>query len=189
MKAKIKDLLDVYHYEVSKTTKNKNRVYNFEKYKMINIINIKNIIESSNYEIDKYNIFYIYEPKLRIVMSLDIGNRIIDHYVAKYILIPKLDKYLDIRNVASRKNMGMSYGIKLLKKYIELNKKYDNLYVLKIDIKKYLGDGFKMTYSSDAKIKYASGKIVTYKKTKMPDDLVTLENGDRKYYCSISYKK
>ena len=137
MKVKIKDLLDVYHYEVSKTTKNKNRVYNFEKYKMINIINIKNIIESSNYEIDKYNIFYIYEPKLRIVMSLDIGNRIIDHYIAKYILIPKLDKYLDIRNVASRKNMGMSYGIKLLKKYIELNKKYDNLYVLKIDIKKY----------------------------------------------------
>ena len=120
MKAKIKDLLDVYHYEVSKTTKNKNRVYNFEKYKMINIINIKNIIESSNYEIDKYNIFYIYEPKLRIVMSLDIGNRIIDHYIAKYILIPKLDKYLDIRNVASRKNMGMSYGIKLLKNYIEL---------------------------------------------------------------------
>ena len=53
-------------------------------------------------------------------MSLDIGNRIVDHYIAKYILIPKLNKYLDIRNVASRKNMGMSYGIKLLKKYIEL---------------------------------------------------------------------
>ena len=59
----------------------------------------------------------------------------------------------------------------------------------KIDIKKYIGDGFKMTYSSDAKIKYSSGKIVTYKKTKKENDLVTLENGDRKYYCSISYKK
>lgn len=137
MEVKIKDLLDVYHYEVSKTTKNKNKVYNFEKYKMINIINIKKIIESGEYEIDKYNIFYIYEPKLRIIMSLDIANRIVDHYIAKYILIPKLDKYLDIRNVASRKNMGMSYGIKLLKKYIELNKKYNNLYVLKIDISKY----------------------------------------------------
>ena len=57
MKVKIKDLLDVYHYEVSKNTKNKNRVYNFEKYKMLNIINIKEIIESGNYEINKYNIF------------------------------------------------------------------------------------------------------------------------------------
>ena len=57
MEVKIKDLLDVYHYEVSKNTKNKNRVYNFEKYKMLNIINIKEIIESGNYEINKYNIF------------------------------------------------------------------------------------------------------------------------------------
>lgn len=137
MEVKINDLLDVYHYEVSKTTKNKSRVYNFEKYKMLNIINIKEIIEKSEYEIEKYNIFYIYEPKLRIIMSLDISNRIVDHYIAKYILIPKLDKYLDIRNIASRKNMGMSYGIKLLKKYVELNKKYDNLYVLKLDISKY----------------------------------------------------
>ena len=137
MEVKITDLLDVYHREVSKTTKNKNRVYNFEKYKIINIINIKKILEEGKYEIEKYNIFYIYEPKLRIIMSLDIANRIVDHYIAKYILIPKLDKYLDIRNVASRKNMGMSYGIKLVKKYIESNKKYDNLYVLKLDISKY----------------------------------------------------
>ena len=139
------DLLDVYNNEVSKNTKNKRKVYNFEKHKMIHLYNIKSKIENNKYEINNYNIFNIYEPKLRIIMSLSIENRIVDHYLSKYILLPKLDKYLDIRNVASRKNMGMSYGVKLLKKYIEKNKKYDNIYVLKIDISKYF-------YSIDHKV-------------------------------------
>ena len=137
MKVNIQDLISIYEKEVSRNTKNKDKVYRFEKYKMLNISNIKNIIESGNFFITKYNIFYIYEPKLRIIMSLDIGNRIIDHYIAKHILLNKLDKYLDIRNVASRKNMGMNYGINLVKKYIEKHKKYNNFYVLKLDIKKY----------------------------------------------------
>lgn len=137
VKVNIKDLLYVYEKEVSKNTKNKYKIYNFEKYKMMNIINIKNSIENNTYSIGKYNIFYIYEPKLRIIMSLSIKDRIVDHYISKYILLPKINKYLDIRNVASRKNMGMSYGIKLLKKYIEVNKKYKNIYVLKMDISKY----------------------------------------------------
>lgn len=55
----------------------------------------------------------------------------------KNILYPKLTKYLDIRNIASRKGMGLSYGSKLLKKYLEKHKKYDNIYALKIDISKF----------------------------------------------------
>lgn len=137
MKVDIKDLIHIYEKEVSKNTKNKRKVYNFEKYKMLNIINIKKILEEGSYHIDRYNIFYIYEPKLRIIMSLDIGNRIVDHYIAKYILGFKLEKYLDIRNVASRKNMGMYYGLNLVKKYIEKHKKYDSFFVLKLDIRKY----------------------------------------------------
>ena len=70
-------------------------------------------------------------------MSLNIKDKIINHYVTRYILIPKLEKYLDIRNTATRKNMGYNYAIKLLKKYIEINKKYDKFYILRIDISKY----------------------------------------------------
>ena len=33
--------------------------------------------------------------------------------------------------------MGTDYGIKLVKKYIELNKKYKEFYILKLDISKY----------------------------------------------------
>lgn len=104
---------------------------------MINIESIYDCLISNNYNIGKYNIFIIKYPKYRIVMSLNIRDKIVNHYITIYSLIPKLSKYLDSRNIATRKDMGCAYGIKLLKKYIELNKKYENFYVLKLDIKKY----------------------------------------------------
>ena len=38
-------------------------------------------------------------------LSINIKDKIINHYVSRFILIPKLDKYLDIRNCATRKNI------------------------------------------------------------------------------------
>ena len=137
VKVNVNDVLSIYEKEVSINTKNKIKVYNFEKNKIENIYDIKNIIENNNYYISKYNIFTIDKPKYRIIMSLDMKDKIINHYVSRYILLPKLDKYLDIRNTATRKNMGYDYAIKLLKKYIEINKKYNKFYILKIDISKY----------------------------------------------------
>lgn len=137
MKVNVYDLLDIYEKEVSKNTKNKKKVNNFERNKIINIYSIKNIIESNNYKVNKYNIFSINSPKYRIVMSINIKDKIINHYVTRYILIPKLDKYLDVRNCATRKNMGYDYAIKLLLKYLEENKKYGKFYILRIDISKY----------------------------------------------------
>lgn len=48
-------------------------------------------------------------PKYRIIMSQGIYDKIINHYVTRYILEYKLSKYLDNRNFATRKNMGSSY--------------------------------------------------------------------------------
>ena len=70
-------------------------------------------------------------------MSLNIVDKLINHYISRTVLIPKLERYLDIRNVGTRKNMGTSYGLKLLKKYLTLNKKYGEFYALKLDISKY----------------------------------------------------
>lgn len=107
MKVNVNDIIDIYEKEVSVNTKNKRKVYNFEKNKMENIYDIVRIIESGNYKINKYNIFTISSPKYRVIMSLDMKDKIINHYVSRFILLPKLDKYLDIRNCATRKNMGM----------------------------------------------------------------------------------
>ncbi len=133
MKFEFDKLLDIYNREISKNTKNKKKIYYYDLYKFSNLNKLGDI---NKFDI-KYNIFYIKDPKYRIIMSMNIGEKIVSHYIAKYILLPKIDKYLDMRNVASRKKMGYSYGVKLLKRYIEENKKYGDFYVLKLDISKY----------------------------------------------------
>ena len=115
-------VLELYEKEISKNVKSKRKVYNFEKYKMQNISEIVKAIDNNNFKINKYNIFLITEPKHRIVMSLNVKDKIINHYVARYVLETNLTKYLSSKNVATRKEMGADYGIKLIKKYLELNK-------------------------------------------------------------------
>ena len=50
-------IIDMYDNVVSKNTKNKQKIEKFNDYYSINIINIKNIINSGNYIPGKYNIF------------------------------------------------------------------------------------------------------------------------------------
>ncbi len=137
MKITLDEALDVYFNVVSKNCRNKNKLFRFERTMMTILIDNINRVNNNNYTPGKYNIFLIRRPKFRIVMSLSIIDKIINHVVTTKYLIPTLDKYLNFRNVATRKGMGADYGVRLVKKYIEENKKHDKFYVLKMDISKY----------------------------------------------------
>lgn len=137
MKVSLFDLLLIYETEVKKNVRNKKKILYFEKHKMEYLVDIKNVLENNLYNGGRYNIFLVFEPKVRVIMAQGIYDKIINHYVTRYILIPKLEKYLNDRNCATRKGMGTSYAIKLLKKDIESFKKYDKFYFLKLDISKY----------------------------------------------------
>lgn len=131
-------IIDMYDNVVSKNTKNKVKINKFNDYYSINIINIKNIINSGNYIPGKYNIFLVREPKIRIIMSQNITDKVINHLVSKYYLIDIFDKSFIDSNIATRINKGTHYGIKLTKKYLnEMKRKYDDFYYLKFDISKY----------------------------------------------------
>lgn len=132
--------------KVLKTVRNKKLVNDFETYKIEHIINIKNRLKNESKLISKYNIFLIKDPKYRIIMSLNIEDKIINHLIAKYILERTFENKFTNNMVATRVGKGTSYGIKLLRKYLnKMKRKYDNFYVLKIDISKYF-------YSIDHKI-------------------------------------
>ena len=62
----------------------------FERYKLEYLQIASDCLNNGNYNGGTYNIFMIYEPKLRIIMSLSIRDRVVDHYVARYILLPKI---------------------------------------------------------------------------------------------------
>lgn len=124
--------------KVLKTVRNKRLINDFETYKAEHIINIKQRLENETKLISKYNIFLIKDPKYRIIMSLNIEDKIINHLIAKYILEKTFENKFTDNMVATRLGKGTSYGIKLFRKYLNIMKrKYDNFYVLKIDISKY----------------------------------------------------
>lgn len=132
------DVIMKMYDKVKKSTKNKRKISNFDDYYSENIINIRNIINSKNYIPSKYNIFFIREPKVRIIMSQNIKDKIINHLVAKYFLIDIFDRKLIKENTATREKKGTHYALNLFKKYINYYKnKYDDFYILKFDISKY----------------------------------------------------
>lgn len=124
------------YLKIKTNTKNKRKIENFENNYVSNTVYIKNILEKKNYKPGKYNIFIIREPKIRLIMSQNITDKIINHLVSQYFLVNIFEKTLINENIATRKNKWTHYGLKLLKKYLN-NLKDKNFYVLKFDISKY----------------------------------------------------
>ncbi len=124
--------------KVLSKVKNKERREKFYLYYSEHIINIKNRLESKNINLGKYNIFLITDPKCRVIMSQSIEDKIINHLIAEYLLVGVFEnKYIDSM-CATRINKGSGYASKLMKKYLnEIKLKYNNFYILKLDIKKY----------------------------------------------------
>ena len=91
-------------------------------------------------------------------MSENISDKLVNHLVSKYILLTKLESKLIDTNVATRINKGSGYAFNKFVEYI--NKlKYQNkeIYILKVDIKKYF-------YNIDHKI--LMSKVKKYIKDK-----------------------
>ena len=133
----INNIISTYD-EICKKTKNKNKVYKWESIKEILLSKVFNALESRNYVVGKYYGFVIYEPKERIIHSQDMYDKLINHLVSKYILIPSLVPCLISSNVASQVGKGTKYGIELYYKYRSIcNRKYKEYYLLKMDIMKF----------------------------------------------------
>lgn len=85
-----------------------------------------------------YNIFTIYEPKERRIVSQKMKDKIVNHLISRHILYPALLPCLISTNVASRKNLGTNEGLRLAKEFHRICKvKYGEYYILKCDISKF----------------------------------------------------
>lgn len=134
----IDKIMDMYDHSIRHNTKNKQKIEEFDDYYSANIKMIKEELVNKTYIPGKYNIFLIKEPKVRVIMSQEIKDKIINHLVAKYFLINVFDKNLISRNCATRVNKGTHYAMKLFcNDYNYFLNRYHTFYVLKMDISKY----------------------------------------------------
>ncbi len=123
---------------IKQNCKNKKEVYRFSLNLNQNIMEILEKLYNENYKFDRYRIFIIKEPKYRLIMSEKIEDKIVNHLVAKYILLPALDGSLIDANVATRYEKGSGHAFKLFNRQVQrLMRENKEIYVLKIDISKY----------------------------------------------------
>ena len=125
---------------VRRTCNNKRNLYAFDLNDHANLYKILQELRAGTYCPDPYYPFMIFEPKPRLVMSQSIRDKVVNHYFAKQILMPTLEGELIDANCATRKNMGTSYAIKLVKHYfgqLSQREPYQEIYALKLDIRKY----------------------------------------------------
>lgn len=125
---------------VRKTCKNRRAIFRYSINKNINNYIIYRILKEKKYKPYPFRLFLIFEPKARLVMSQTVADKIINHFVTNYYLLPYLERKLIDQNVATRKNKGSSYANKLVVDYINeirLKNKQQEIYCLKLDISKY----------------------------------------------------
>lgn len=124
--------------EVCKNTKNKKKVEEFKNYKAIYISRCYQELKNKKYEMGKFHIFYIYDPKERRIVSQNMYDKLVNHLVSRYILYPAIIPCLIDSNCASRPKKGVKYALDLYFKYRKiLDNKNKNYYILKCDIKSY----------------------------------------------------
>lgn len=125
---------------IHKTCKDKRALFLFALNLNSNLLILFASLKNKTYQPSPYRTFMIFEPKPRLVMSQSIRDKIVNHFVTNYYLIPYLENKLIDANVATRKNKGSGYAVKLLKKYFHsllLQYPGKEIYCLKIDISKY----------------------------------------------------
>ena len=115
---------------------NKNKIMDFIRYKNCYLIDILEKLKSRKYKFSNYHIFLIHEKKYRIIMSESIYDKIVNQMISYFILLPSFKCLID-ENIATRKNRGSSYGYKLFEKYVNNIINNKDIFVLRIDIKKY----------------------------------------------------
>jgi hypothetical protein len=134
---KLENIIDAYN-EVCRNTKNKRKVANYKEYKCIYISRIYNILKDKKYRMSPYNVFTIYDPKERRIVSQTLQDKVINHLVTRHILYPAILPCLIDSNVASRKNMGTRKGLELQEEFQRKCKiQYGKYYILKCDISKF----------------------------------------------------
>lgn len=129
------------HNRAKKNKGNKKEVIRFEIDLESNIINIIHRLKDGSYKLGKYKEFTIYEPKERIIKSLPYKDRIVQQWYIYEFIKPYIIPRLINNTCACIEKRGTHYAVKLIQRYMRIMKrKYNNYYIIKLDIKKYFNN-------------------------------------------------
>lgn len=125
-------------YRTSKCKKRKSDRIKFELYLEDNIIDIYKKLKNQTYEVGRYNVFKVYEPKERIIYSLPFYDRVIQQlYVYEYIMPYMIPKFIS-GSYACIPKKGLHICVSDLQKNMRIAARiWNNPYFVKYDISKF----------------------------------------------------
>ena len=96
-------------------------------------------LRQHNYQIAPYREFMVSEPKPRSIMSGAFRDKVLQHCLCDYVLLPKLKSVFVLDNYAGQAGKGTLFGLNRLSAHLSAyHEQYgENGYILKCDITKF----------------------------------------------------
>jgi retron-type reverse transcriptase len=134
--SKIYDFENLYeaYLEARKGKRYRHDVMRFTANLEENLIQIQNELIYKTYKVGRYNEFFVYDPKKRLIMSLPFKDRVVQWAIYRQ-LNPLLDKRYISTSYGCRNGGGSHRAVAKLKQYIRAQP--GTAYILKMDISKY----------------------------------------------------
>lgn len=103
------------------------------------LLQLKINLLNKTYTIAPYNVFKVFEPKERVIMSSEFRDKIVQHSLCDNYLLPKFKTEFILDNYAGQKNKGTLFGLnRLQQQMLEAYNEYGmNCWILKADISKF----------------------------------------------------
>ena len=112
-------------------------VLDFEQNLESNLWDIQNDLIYKTYQPGKYKTFYVYDPKVRLIMAAPFRDRVVHHALCN-IIEPIFERRFIDTSFACRVRKGVDAGVDQVTKYLrDAQRKYGVMYCLKCDVRKY----------------------------------------------------
>lgn len=134
--SKIYDFENLYaaYLEARKAKRYRHDVMRFTANLEENLIELQNELIYKTYKVGRYNEFFVYDPKKRLIMSLPFRDRVVQWAIYRQIN-PLFDKRYISTSYGCRVGGGAHRAVKKLNEYIRAQP--GTAYVLKMDVSKY----------------------------------------------------
>lgn len=126
-------------YERAKIGKMKKaEVLEFEYNLELNLISLIEKLKNNQYQIGEYRQFKVHEPKERVIKALPFRDRVVHQWYVYEFIIPYIVPKFIYDSYACLKEKGTHSAVKRLKYFIDdARKKWDDFYIIKMDISKF----------------------------------------------------
>lgn len=119
----------------------KDSVQNYTRRSLHNCYLLHESLMNGTYEISKYSIFYVFEPKKRKIVSTRMKDRVFQRSLCDNYLYNEVTRHFIYDNCACQRGKGTMFARNRLKAHLQkfYRKHGVNGYVLKIDLSNYFG--------------------------------------------------